>query len=218
MENPDISSISTQPGVDGISVLVDELRRLAANGIYIRSYYTNLDGKRRYRGDVDEKRHYLIRMVGQERCVRTGALRCDVSECDRVADESKVLGFGTTVDTDAGQIFAAYFALEREGADKAPAYEKSCYIYLDHNVFALGDERISVGLKIGLWKRRFEVRWDGKQVWEASYSWPFYRQLPAKVFGDPFNYVSLDFFVNLQEIAFHCGGSANSARRVGDKS
>jgi hypothetical protein len=103
-------------------------------------------------------------------------------------------GFGVQSEAGGSGGVTAYFSRDRVEDKSAPRYELSMYFAINGEIFCLNDGSSKFIWKVGFFNRSFRIRRSLKDDFVYSYRWPFYRQLFARVFGDPFNYVSRDFF------------------------
>jgi hypothetical protein len=145
--------------------------RLASKSIVIRDFY------------LPEKAYVLeINEIGNS---------YKVVPCQKI---DRLNGFGVQSVVNMNDKVAAYFCSEAVDTTKAPAYESSLFFAINAKIYCLHDGSTKVTLSKRLFSRSLKVHHvlSGDSV--HSYSWPFYRQLLPRIFGDPFNYVSNDYF------------------------
>jgi hypothetical protein len=113
---------------------------------------------------------------------------------------------GVGVQSEAGNLNAirAYFSLDHLADKSAPRYELSMFFAINGEIFCLHDGSSKFTWEMGFFKRSFRIRRPLKDDFVYSYAWPFYRQIFARVFGDPFNFTSEDFFEVFFEVAKTC--------------
>lgn len=137
----------------------------------------------------DRNRFYLIKIREDGRWIWKDVVN---------ANHAEVRGFGILV-TYEGQVeLAAYYSNSRSGAEHAPDYKDDLWFFFGSEIFDLQSATVVVEFGAGIFSRTFFIANSGDQESvrqrRYSYQWPFYRQLAARLIGDPFNFVSQDFF------------------------
>ena len=111
-----------------------------------------------------------------------------------IPEGQKCLGFGVNIGTNGSPLFAAYFSEVRESDEVAPDYGNSLYLIVDKRIYDFHTDETTARIRSLLFHRSFSVSVCGKQEYEFTYRWPIYREMFTRVFSDPFNFVSKDFF------------------------
>jgi hypothetical protein len=154
------------------------LKQLTRNLIIVRDLYS-------------DERCYALRLEGS---------RAAVEDVTSPTDEQVVLGFGTWAKTDAGRVFAGYFADDRPSPEEAPSYEKGFNLIVGDRIFAMSDASIRVRLKEGLGRRSFEIVDMTTPPVVVTYLSVPLKEAAGRLVGDPFGYKSSDIFYEIREM------------------
>ena len=111
-----------------------------------------------------------------------------------IPEGQKCLGFGVNIETSGSALFVAYFSEVRESDEVAPDYGNSLYLVVNECIYDFHADETTARIRSLLFHRSFSVSVFGKQEFEFTYRWPIYREVFTRVFSDPFNFVSKDFF------------------------
>lgn len=90
-----------------------------------------------------------------------------------------------------------YFSSHLHSKVNAPDYAKSLFVVVDNVVLGNEVKRPTLRLTKRAFTRRFEAASGGGWTVAFEYSWPFYREMAARLFTDPFKFESKDFLAEL---------------------
>jgi hypothetical protein len=112
--------------------------------------------------------------------------------------QEQILGFATQILTVKGSVFAAYFAKSREGADRAPEYDKGLCIVIDDVLVDTSTTSVDLEIAKKLRSRLATLMRGSEVISRIEYRWPWYREMLGSVFSDPFGYKSCDFLIEMR--------------------
>jgi hypothetical protein len=135
----------------------------------------------------DDRRRWWIGENATASCVEAATL----SDLARVPD-----GFAQWIEDGRKRVLVGYFSFYKNAAGDAPDYSKSLVVVVDGVLFGSGSDVPDLIWHKGILRRTFKIAAGGSKV-AIRYRWPATRQLLARVFSDPSNFVSKDFLEEL---------------------
>lgn len=114
------------------------------------------------------------------------------------ADETQQpQGFVHFIDASRRKTLIGYYSIDRIASDDAPDYARSLFVVVDDMVYGGAGDTPHLRQSHGMQTRALEVRAAGSKAAVVEYVWPFYRELPARLFAEPSSFVSRDFIGEL---------------------
>jgi hypothetical protein len=111
-----------------------------------------------------------------------------------VQGDVKLQGFGVMCEHLGRQTLAAYFLERINVKENRPDFSSRMFLAMNGLVFCVDDSSCKVFWHRG-WLTRTLLMQDPRiGTVEHVYHWPLHRQLWSRLFGDPFNFVSNDYF------------------------
>ena len=105
-------------------------------------------------------------------------------------------GFAQWIEDGRKRTLVGYFSFYKNAAGDAPDYSKSLVVVVDGFWFGSGSDVPDLVWHRGLLRRTFKIAAGASEA-AICYRWPATRQLLARVFSDPSNFVSKDFLEEL---------------------
>ena len=103
-------------------------------------------------------------------------------------------GFGVMCEHQGHQTLAAYFLKEINEEENRPDFSSKMFLAMNGFVFCVNDASCKVSCRRGILTRTVLLHDPRIGTVKHVYRWPFHRQLLSRWLGDPFNFVSNDFF------------------------